>query len=101
MPPPKTSPFTTATGSAAVKGNQGGGGGFVIPAGVTRPNRSVPPVHPGHTVGVKRNAEEAFASSKAAVTGAPGVGGKATTNRTVLGELELGSGGTVLKRVRR
>ena len=100
MPPLRTSLFTTAKGSAAVKGNEGGGG-FVIPARVTRPNRSVPPAHPGHPVGVKCSTEEAFASSKAEVTGDPGVGGKATTNRIVLGELELGSGGTVLKRVRR
>ena len=49
----------------------------------------------------ERNAEEAFPSSKAAMTEVPGIGGKATTNRTVLGELELGSGGTVSKRVRR
>ena len=100
MPLPKTSAFTTATGGAVVKGNHGGGG-FVIPAGVTRPNRSVPPAHPGHTAGVKRRAEEAFVPSKAGVSGAPGIGGKATTDRTVLGELELGPGGAVLKRVRR
>jgi len=75
MPPSRTSSFTTATGSAAVKGNQGGGG-FVIPAGVTRPNRSVPSVHPGK-VGVKRSAEEAFASNKTVITGVPGVGGNA------------------------
>ena len=94
MPPSRTSSFTTA-----VKGNQGGGG-FVIPTGVTRPNRSVPPVHPGK-VGVKCSAEEAFASSKAAITGVPVVGGKATADRTVFGELEFGSDGAVLKRVRR
>jgi len=99
MPPSRTGSFTTATGSSAVKGNQGGGG-FVIPAGVTRPNRSVPPPPPGK-VGVKRSAEEAFASSKAAITGVPGVGGKATADRTVFGELEVGSDGAVLKRVRR
>ena len=99
MPPSRTSSFTTATGSSAVKGNQGGGG-FVIPAGVTRPNRSVPPVHPGKG-GVKRSAEEAFASSKAAITGVPGAGGKATADRPVFGELEVGSDGAVLKRVRR
>ena len=100
MPPPRTSTFTTATGGAVVKGNQGGGG-FVIPAGVTRPNRSVPPAHPGRTVGVKRSAEEAFVTSKTVVTVVPGVSGKATMDRTVFGELELGSGGAVLKRVRR
>ena len=100
MPPPRTSAFTTPTVGAVVKGNQGGGG-FVIPAGVTRPNRSGPPAHPGHTAGVKRRAEEAFVSSKAVVTGIPGIGGKATTDRTVLGELELGLGGAVVKRVRR
>jgi len=84
MPASRTSSFTTATGSTAVKGNQGGGG-FVIPAGMTRPNRSVPVVHPGKA-GVKRSAEEAFASGKAAITGVPGVGGKAkaTADRTVL-----------------
>ena len=68
---------------------------------MTRPNRSVPPVHLGK-VGVKLSAEEAFASSKAAITGAPGVGGKAkaTADRTVFGELEVGSDGAGLKRVR-
>ena len=100
MPPPRTSSFTTAMGGAVVKGNQGGGG-FVIPAGVTRPNRSVPPAHPGNTVGVKRSAEEAFVASKTVVTGVPGISGKATMDRTVFGELELGSDGAVLKRVRR
>ena len=73
----------------------------MIPAGVTRPNRSVPPANPGHTVGVKRSAEEAFAPSKSATTGLPGVGGKAMMNRTVLGALEVDSDGAVLKRVRR
>jgi len=92
MPPSRTSSFTTATGSADVKGNQGGGG-FVISAGVTRPNRNVPPVHLGKA-GVKRSTEEAFAE-------VPGVGGKATADRTVLGELEVGSDGAVFKRVRR
>ena len=100
MPPPRTSTFTTATGGAVVKGNQGGGG-FVIPAGVTRPNRSVPPAHPSRTVGVKRSAEEAFVTSKTVVTGVPGIGGKATMDRAVFGELELASDGAVLKRVRR
>ena len=100
MPPPRTSSFTTATGGAVVKGNHGGGG-FVIPAGVTRPNRSVPPAHPGRTAGVKRSAEEAFVSGKPVVAGVPGIGGKATAGRTVLGELELGPGGAVVKRVRR
>ena len=100
MPPPRTSSFTTGTGGAVVKGNQGGGG-FVIPAGVTRPNRSVPPAHPGHKVGVKRSAEEAFVTSKTVMSGVPEIGGKAMTDRTVFGELELGSGGAVLKRVRR
>ena len=75
MPLSMTSSFSTAKGSSAVKGNQGGGG-FVIPAGVTRPNRSVPPVHPGK-VGVKHSAEEAFPSNKAAITGVPGVREKA------------------------
>ena len=100
MPPPRTSMFTTATGSAVVKGNQGGGG-FVILAGVTRPNRSVPPAHLGRTVAVKRSAEEAFLTSKTVVTVVPGISGKATMDRTVFGELELGSDGAVLKRVQR
>ena len=35
---------------------------------------------------MKRSAEGAFASSKAAFTVVPGVGGKATTDRPVFGE---------------
>jgi hypothetical protein len=68
---------------------------------VTRPNRSVPPVHPGKVGVKKRSAEEAFAPSKAEMTGVPGAGGKAMADRTVLGELEVGSDGAALKRVRR
>ena len=67
---------------------------------MTRPTRSVPPPHAGK-VGVKRSAEEAFASSEAVITRVPGVGGQATADRTVLGELEVGSDGAVLKRGRR
>jgi hypothetical protein len=55
--------------------------GSSSPQGVTRPNRSVPPAPPGHTVGVRRSAE-AFVSSKAAMTGVGGVGGKTTIDRT-------------------
>jgi len=63
---------------------------------VTRPNRSVPPVHLGK-VGVKRSAEEVFAPNKAAIIGVFGVGAKvkATADRTVSGELEVGSDGAV------
>jgi len=78
-----------------------GVGGFVIPAGVARPNRSGPPPHPSHTASFKRSAGDAFTSGKPTVTGAPGVGGKATMDRTVLGALEVGSDGAVLERVRR
>jgi hypothetical protein len=66
---------------------------------MTIPKRSVPPAPPGHTVGMKRSTEEVFVSSKAAMVGVGGVGGKATIERTVLGELEVGSDGAVLKKV--
>jgi len=69
-----------------------------IKVGVTRPTRNVPFPH-ADKVGVKRSAEEAFASGKAAITAVPGVGGKA--DWPVFGELEVGSDGAVLKRVRR
>jgi hypothetical protein len=68
---------------------------------MTRPNRSVPPVHPGKIGVRKRSAEKALASSQAAMTGVPGGGGMATAGRTVLGELGVGTDGTALKRVRR
>ena len=68
---------------------------------MTRPNTSGPPPHPGHTAAVKRSAGDALTSGKPMATGAPGVGGKAMMDRTVLGALEVGSGGVVLKRVRR
>jgi len=101
VPPPRTTSCSAASGRAAGKGAQSGAGGFVIPAGVGRPNRSGPPPHPGHTAGVKRSAEDAFTSGESMVTGVPGVGGKAMVDRTVLGALEVGFDGAVLKRVRR
>ena len=42
------------------QGTQSGEGGFVLPTGVTRPNRSASPPHPGHTAGMKRSAEYAL-----------------------------------------
>jgi hypothetical protein len=66
---------------------------------VNRPNRGVSPVHPGKVGVKKRGAAEAFISSKAPVTRVGGVGGKATADQTVLGELDVGSDGAVLKRV--
>jgi len=101
VPPPRTTSCSAASGGAADKGAQGGAGGFVIPAGVARPNRSGPPPHPGHTAGVKRSAGDAFTSDKLPVTGAPGIGEKATMDRTVLSALAVGFDGAVLKRVRR
>ena len=73
----------------------------MIPAGVTRPNRGVPPPHPGNTAGVKRSAGDALTCGKSAIAGAAGVGGRATVDRTVFSELEIGSDGAVLKRARR
>jgi hypothetical protein len=106
IPAPRTSSFTTSpsggAGAAIVKGTTGGGG-FVFPAGVTKPNRSVPPPHPGHMAGVKRSAGEAFAPGKTVTNGptGAGVGGVAARDRTVLGALEVGPDGAVFKRVRR
>jgi len=101
VPPPRTTSCSATSGGAAGKGAQSGAGGFVIPAGVARPNRSGPPPHPSHTAGVKRSAGDAFTSGKPMVTWAPGVGGNPMMDRTVLGALEVGSDGAVLKRVRR
>ena len=41
---------------------------------------------------MERSAEEKFASSKAAMTGVPGVGGQATMDQSVLHGLGLDSG---------
>ena len=101
VPPPRTTSFAAESVGASGRTTHSGGGGFVIPAGVTRPNRSVPPPHPAQTAGVKRSAGDAFTSGKAMVTLAPGDGERATRDRTVLGELEVGSDGAVLKKVRR
>ena len=80
---------------------QRAGGGFVIPAGVTKPNKRVPPPHAAHTAGVKRSAGDAFTSGQVMVTPTARVGERATMDRTLLREVEVGSNGDVLKRVRR
>ena len=70
----RTTSFTVASGGAVNKGTQNGGGGFVIPVGVTKPNRSVPPPDLGHTASVKRSADDALTCDKPAIVRAPEVG---------------------------
>ena len=58
------------------------------------------PPHPAQIAGAKRSAGNAFTSGRVVVTAAARVAERATVDQTVLRELEVGSNGAVLKRVR-